>query len=143
VQIVTFPTPNRVDISEFDRWAEPLTDNFTRVLRENLAAQLPSVRVAAYPFPVNAPRTFERQVFVDVTHFRVTPTGTVELKADWNLVDSKRRNSLASGEFATLEPIEDAGTEAVVAAMSRAVGALSRDIGAAVNGTLKDDSSRR
>ena len=35
-QIVTRTAQNRLDISENDRWAEPLEENFTRVLSQNL-----------------------------------------------------------------------------------------------------------
>ena len=36
-QIVTRIDGNELDFAEFDRWAEPLRDNFVRVLANNLA----------------------------------------------------------------------------------------------------------
>jgi hypothetical protein len=130
--IVSFATANRVDISEYDRWAEPLADNFLRVLAENLSIMLDTNRIDTYPFMSNAPRSFDRQVLVDVSQFRRIPDNKVELRAAWRVVDPVRRRNLAGGSFASVEPIADQGSEAVVAAMSRAVGTLSRDIAARV-----------
>jgi uncharacterized lipoprotein YmbA len=126
--IVSFATPNRVDISEYERWAEPLSDNFTRTLAENLSALLGASRVDTYPFMPGAPRLFDRQVLVDVSQFRQVPDNKVELRAAWRVVEPERRRNLANGSFATLEPIEGQSVDAVVAAMSRAVAVLSREI---------------
>lgn len=126
--IVSFTTANRVDISEFERWAEPLSDNFTRTVAENLSVLLATGRIDMYPFMSGAPRSFDRQVLVDVSQFRRVSDNKVELRAVWRVVEPERRRNLAGGSFATLEPIEDQSVDAVVAAMSRAVAALSRDI---------------
>ena len=37
-QIVTRDGPNSLVLAEFDRWAEPLSDNFTRILIKNTHA---------------------------------------------------------------------------------------------------------
>jgi ABC-type uncharacterized transport system auxiliary subunit len=56
------------------------------------------------------------------------PDSKVELRAAWRIIEPERRRNLASGSFATLEPIEGQSVDAVVAAMSRGVAALSREI---------------
>jgi uncharacterized lipoprotein YmbA len=137
LQIVSFPTANRVDISEFDRWAEPLNDNFARVLGENLSTMVPTARIDVYPFVSAAPRAFDQQVLVDVTQFRLDPRNRVELRANWKVIEPDRRRSLADGAFAVSEPVSPGDFESVVAAMSRAVGALSRDIAAAIKNLPK------
>jgi uncharacterized lipoprotein YmbA len=141
-QLVSFTTANKVDISEFDRWAEPIEDNFTRVLGENLAALMPEARIETYPFSSTAPNALERQVVVQVSQFRLNAARQVEIKANWTVLEPGRRRGVARS-FATLVPVEDQGTEAVVAAMSRAVGGLSRDIRSGLGGTFAANEAGR
>ncbi|HEX5606452.1 MAG TPA: PqiC family protein, partial [Candidatus Binatia bacterium] len=49
-QLVTRISQNRFAIAENDRWAEPLEENFSRVLSENLSILLQIDRVAAFPW---------------------------------------------------------------------------------------------
>jgi uncharacterized lipoprotein YmbA len=48
-QIVTRTTRNELDFAEFDRWAEPLGDNFGRVLLEDLSTLLSAHRILVVP----------------------------------------------------------------------------------------------
>jgi uncharacterized lipoprotein YmbA len=128
--LVRFTTANKVDISEYDRWAEPLADNFARTVGENLSIMLPTRLVDVYPFMANSSNSFSRQIVIDVSQFRANPNNTVELRAFWRVIEPDRRRSIGSGTFAFSEPITGDGYEAIVSAMSRAVAALSRDIAA-------------
>ena len=49
-QIVTRVTPNEVKIAEFDQWAEPLGQNISRVLADNLSALLCTKVVVVFPW---------------------------------------------------------------------------------------------
>src|SRR3546814_9172147 len=40
-EVVTFATPNRLQLAELDRWAEPLDENVARVLGENVSRLVP------------------------------------------------------------------------------------------------------
>jgi uncharacterized lipoprotein YmbA len=48
--VVTRTGPNRVELSDNKRWAEPLHRNFDRVLSENLATLLDTQRIDKYPW---------------------------------------------------------------------------------------------
>src|SRR3954465_9716490 len=48
-QIVTRPTPNELDVAEFDRWGGRLEDNVAQVLAEDLGRQLGTARVTVFP----------------------------------------------------------------------------------------------
>ena len=61
------PARNQLALGEFDRWAEPLQDNFARVLAENLARLIPTDQVLLHAWPRSA--TLDYQVTVDVLHF--------------------------------------------------------------------------
>src|SRR5262249_23615878 len=121
-------TANKVDISEFDRWVEPLADNFARTVAENLSVMLPTSRVDVYPFLANSPGSINRQVAIDVSQFRATPDNQVELRALWRVIEPDRRQTIVTRAFTRFEPIGDERYESVVSAMSRAVAALSSDI---------------
>ena len=47
-QIVTRVSPTELKLAEFDRWAEPLNNNFSRVLAENLTSLLYNDPVAFF-----------------------------------------------------------------------------------------------
>src|SRR5260370_7455490 len=66
-EIVVRSTQNRFEISETDRWAEPLEENFPRVLSENLALLLNTDLIIVYPWsPANRPRYY---VEIEVLRF--------------------------------------------------------------------------
>jgi hypothetical protein len=48
-EMVTRTAPNRIDLSENDRWAEPLEANFARTLSQNLSSLLQTERLMFYP----------------------------------------------------------------------------------------------
>lgn len=69
-ELATRSSPNRFEVAENDRWAEPLEENFARVLARNLAALMRTVRIAAYPWA--ADRRPARQMEIEVLRFEMT-----------------------------------------------------------------------
>jgi uncharacterized lipoprotein YmbA len=131
-QIATFSSANRLDVAEFDRWAEPLVDNFARVLTENLGILVPTNR--AYIQPVRRSMPVDYQVTVDVTRFGVMPDRRVQLVAVWSVIAADGRGRSVSQSFHHVEPVVGDGYEPMVAAMSNAVTALSRTIATTIQG---------
>lgn len=72
-QIVTGNTSNELHHAAFAQWAEPLADNFARVLAENLSLLLGTDRVAVFPW--RGPLPMKYQVMVEVTRFLGEPGG--------------------------------------------------------------------
>jgi uncharacterized lipoprotein YmbA len=118
-ELVSRPEPNRLQVTDDDRWGEPLVDGFRRVLREDLKAVIARDRVVARPFDTHSPPDL---VFaIDVSRFE--PTGTerrkAELVARWTL-QTFRGCVIASDETVVQEPIYgQEGRTADVAALSR------------------------
>jgi len=110
-------------------WAEPLRDGFTRVLAENLSLLLATERVAIFPRQSVVP---EYQVVVNVIQFLGQPGDDVVLVALWGLL-GKQGQDLVSKKSRFREPTGGQDYEALAAAMSRTVAALSRDIAAAIS----------
>jgi len=129
-QIVTRTGENRLELAEFDRWAEPLQKNLARVLVLNLSTLLSTDRVALHPW--NRSTLMDYQVIVDVGRFEAGPDGAASLLARWSIVDGADRKILRMRKSRFREPIADESYEATVASMSRAAAALSREIAGAI-----------
>jgi uncharacterized lipoprotein YmbA len=124
IQIVT-RRGAQLEVAEFDRWGEPLSEGVSRAIAVHLAALLQTDRIAVFPWP--AARTIEHQVVVDVTRFDGVVGGDVLLEARWRIFGQDRKE-LVLRYSAVREATGESGYLALVAAMSRSVGALSREI---------------
>ena len=78
-QIVTRGLGNEVTLSEFDRWAEPLKDNITSVLTDNLSRLLRTERLSVYPSSLA--RDLDLRVTLEVIRFDGSLGGDIVLDA--------------------------------------------------------------
>ena len=128
-QIVTRPTPNQLALAEYDRWGGRLDDNVTRVLAQNLAAQLGTSRVAVFPREQRLANAI--QISLDIARFeRVGEAGVVELEAQWSLYPPDRRQGPGVGTSRVSVRPAGEGMAATVAAMSEALDQVAREIAA-------------
>lgn len=126
-QIVTRSSPNKVELAEFEKWAESLDNIFSRAVADNLGVLLETDQVVVLPRRRNLPLDY--QVEINVTQFDTTTDGKTRLSARWILFGKDDKQPLVSREAviaALTETPED--FESVVASMSRAVENLSREI---------------
>ena len=130
-QIVTRRSADELALGEFDRWGEPLDEAVPRIVGENLAALLGTERLAAFPW--TRARGVTHQVTVEVLRFDGPLGGPVTLEARWRLLDPTGRELLVR-RSTVREPAGGGDHAALVAAMSRALGALSRELADAVRG---------
>ncbi len=130
-EIVTRVSPNRIDLSEYDRWAEPLDTNFSRVVGQNLSVLLHTDRLVFYPWELN--RRPDYQVTIEVLRFESNTQGNVQLSARWEILDTNKRLSLQAGESGITRQPTAPSTDASVAALSEALADLSREIANAVS----------
>jgi uncharacterized lipoprotein YmbA len=118
---------NQLQVAQFDLWGQSLRENFTQVLARNLEILVPGV--AAVSFPWKGPgQDLAYRVVVDVDRFDAGPDDHVALDALWTLHRGTSTAWVAGGRNAIRVPVEGEGTAAIVAAMSQAVGRLSREI---------------
>src|SRR5215468_5525928 len=128
-QMVTRISQNRFAVAENDRWAEPLDENFSRVLSQNLSILLQTDRIVPYPWLRSQQPTY--QVQVEVLRFEPNAEQVVELWARWLILDDARK-SIGLKESYLTKTMRDKSTEASVAELSDAVADLSRDIANAI-----------
>jgi len=129
-ELVTRVSQNRFDVAQNDRWIEPLEDNFSRVLTQDLHALLKNERIVRYPWPNS--RRITHQVEIEVLRFEPLPGQEVELAARWTIFDNGTKQPLASKSSVIKRPIKQASQEAAVDALSGTLADLSREIADAV-----------
>lgn len=127
-EIVTWVNDNMLHLAEFDVWAAPLQDSITRVVAENLSVLLPTDRAAIFPWPSDSPMDYE--VRVEIARFDGALGRECALIARWSILRRADKQTKA-GRSSHTEPAGDTYTT-FVAAQSRLVAALSRDIAAAL-----------
>jgi uncharacterized lipoprotein YmbA len=128
-QIVVSAGANTVDIDEFARWADPLKSQIPRVIRADLAQQLNSSRVSASPIGVDPAAAYRVQI--DVQRFDAALGDAATVDVLWS-VSPPGKGSRVDGRSTVREPCTGPGFDAVVAAYSQALGAVSQDIAAAI-----------
>jgi hypothetical protein len=139
-QIVTRGSQNRLYFGEFDRWAEPLEQNFARVLAENLAALLSTDDVVQYPWKRSA--RIDYQIIVTVNRFDAMMGGDTVLHARWTVCDGDGQTLVPPRASRIAEPAASADYEAIVQAGSRALEQLSRQIATEIPAVKSRPESR-
>ena len=129
-QILVRQSPNRVEVSEFNRWASPLHGEFLRVLAKSISILLPMSRVAVYPWKDQFSPTY--RIKLDVEQFDGRFGAHVILDVTWSVENRKDKNEPVVKNSLIKEPVSTEDYEAIVAAKSRAIAALSREIAEAI-----------
>lgn len=125
-QIVTRTAPDKITLSEFDRWGGSLRQDFPRVLAENVAALLGTDRVLAYPWGDRLDPAY--RVALHVQQFDGALGGPAVLRATWIVTGREEKTPLAVRKSDIQEPVSGKDYDSLVAAQSRAVAALGREI---------------
>lgn len=129
-QIVTRVTPNEIKLAEFDRWAEPLKDNITRVLAKNLSNLLCLKEISFFPWRREIPRDY--RIEVKVIRFDGSPGDKVVLEAWWTLLSGDGKILLLSKRSTLTEVAGGRDYKSLVSAQGRNLASLSRDIAEAI-----------
>lgn len=124
-QLVVRTSANQVDILETHRWAESLKSEIPRIIGENLDLLLKPALVSMYP--QNAGTDAGYRITLDIQRFDMTEEKGVRVAALWSVrrVDN---GTVKSGRTDISESVTAAGFEPLVAAQSRALTAVSRDL---------------
>jgi uncharacterized protein len=126
-EVVTRVGPNRLELSNQDRWAEPLDNNFKQVIAQDLTQSLGTHSITFYPWPGTT--RVDYQVRIDVYRFETDPATKANLVAHWQLLDGTGKLLYASDS--NISEQAQAG-ETVAAALSRTIDGLARQIASAI-----------
>jgi uncharacterized lipoprotein YmbA len=128
-EFVIRTSPNGFELSETDRWAEPLADNFRHILATDLTNLLGTTDIVQYPW---YPGTrLDYIVHIQVQRFEAATNRTAELVADWELRTSADQ-LLGNREAQLSRPLTSLSGDAAAAALSRDIAELARQIASAV-----------
>jgi uncharacterized protein len=128
-QLVTRLSGNEVQLNEFSRWGEPLKTGVADVIAADLSRLLGASRVSASSQSVAGTDMF--RVRVDIVQFDSMPGDSVAIDAMWTVrVEGHER--LITGRSTVREQVQGTDDAALVAAHSRALASVSRDIAAAI-----------
>lgn len=134
-QIVTRVSDNKLQLGDFDVWAENLADSIPVIISENLSTLLSAYPVAI--IPGMQVMQIDYRVKVDITRMDGNLGGDAVLIARWGIFGEQGR-LLMTMRSTYNEPTKGEDYEAYVAAHSLAIAALSRDIAAALEVLLKE-----
>jgi uncharacterized lipoprotein YmbA len=129
--IVTRTGSNELKVARFEIWGEPLQEDFSRVLGQNLSILSPGTGAVTFPWKGPSLKVAYR-LFAQVQRFGSEADGNVHLDVAWSLHRGKDELRVAGGQASILEPVQGGGYAAIVAAMSRALGEFSREVASAL-----------
>ena len=135
-QVVTRVSPNEVRFAEYHRWAGPLAGDLSNILAENLSTLLGTDHIALYPWKATTP--IDYRVEIEVSRFDGKPGDSVLLQSQWIVFSEDRKRVLGTKTSSLSEPVNGKGYEALVAAQSRALAALGREIAEAIRSLPRD-----
>jgi uncharacterized lipoprotein YmbA len=125
-QIVTRRGPNKIEVDEFHRWAGSVYEDFLRAVTMNLSALLQSSLVLTYPWEEYFEPDY--RVYMEVHQFDGLPGQYAQLDITWTIIGRDDRRILLVKKSSLKEPAPGADFTVFVAAKSRLLAKLSRQI---------------
>ena len=125
-QIVIRQGAHALRLSDRHRWAEPLADNISRVLRENLAVLLNTERLLLYPWGRSV--AVDYQLLVEVIRFEEDAAGAAHLEAVWSVQDRRGKMLLPQRRSRYQVVASSPDPEGRVGALSETLHLLCRQI---------------
>jgi uncharacterized lipoprotein YmbA len=132
-QFVIRVSANQVKLDEFARWADPVKTQIPRVIAADLASSLQGSRVSVYSQGDDPASVY--RVRVEIQRFDGAPGDAATIEALWSVSPPKSRASLI-GRTIVREPCAGPGYDALAAAYSTALAAVSREIAVAIQASV-------
>ena len=134
VHMVIRAGETELQLLEFDRWAEPLQKNLSRVLVDNLSQLLESHGATVLRWDEGLPLDY--RVRIEVMQLDFTNTGDVSLIARWIMLEKEEKEPLVIQTSRFTGSSIPGDYSSLVAEMSRHVESLSREIAEALTAHL-------
>jgi uncharacterized lipoprotein YmbA len=125
-QIVSRTGLNRINVDEFHRWAGSIYEDFLTVLAMNLSSLLKTNLVAAYPWEDYFDPDY--RVYMEVNQFDGRLGEYALLNITWTITGRQPSDILRVQNSVIKEAVQSADYEDLVAAESRILAALSREM---------------
>jgi uncharacterized lipoprotein YmbA len=128
-QILTYERAGKLNYAELERWAEPLDDNFARVIAQNLSLLIPTEQIFIFPYRGSAKVKY--QIVFEVLRFAKGADGQVTLVVLWSIYDEQELKLLTRKKSTYQRPGptgEETYYEQLSTTMSQLLEDLSRDL---------------
>jgi uncharacterized lipoprotein YmbA len=129
-ELVIRTSPNGLDLSRTDRWAEPLTDNFRHVLASDLTNLLGTSNIVQFPWYPGTRLDFVVQM--QVLRFEADTSRKAELVASWELRTGQNTQVLVTREAHLTQLATSLAGDAVAGALSKDIAELAEQISMAI-----------
>ena len=129
-QIATFQNDNKIHFDEFNRWADPLDENFAHIVIENLSNMVPTNNIYLFMWPKEKSNIF--QITIKIDQFGMSSDSTVVLDARWAVSTSNEMAFLMTEKSSYQEKIANLDYNQIAVAMSKLTGELCKDIASEV-----------
>lgn len=134
-EIVTRADQNQLILSEFNLWGGSLKTDVNRVLIENVSHFLAADGIPIVTWKLGI--TDIQKVPVQIVRFDGTPNDSILLKARWAVIEKDGKNFEFVRESSITVSVKGGNYNSVVAAMSEALGELSKEIASGIKPVVK------
>lgn len=132
-ELITRSGSNELNVAVYDQWGEPLRENISRVIEEDMARRLGTDGILRLPIKRSLRKTLtvDYQVTIAVATFEKTAGGSVVLNARWGILDNDKKELLRRrSEYREVPAADSYGAQ--VAAQSIVLGRLTEEIATAI-----------
>ena len=134
-EIVTRADQNQLILSEFNLWGGSLKTDVNRVLIENVSHFLAADGIPIVTWKLGI--TDVQRVPIQIVRFDGTPNDSILLKARWAVIEKDGKNFEFVRESSITVSVKGGNYNSVVAAMSEALGELSKEIASGIKPVVK------
>lgn len=120
-----------VIIDDTHRWAEPLADNFSRVMANNLYLLVSAADVSTHPWPNS--NEIDYQIVVDVLRLDADINNNIVLSAHWTITGKDSKHTLYKQKTLIKEKAGNGDYTTLVSTQSKATEKLSQEIADKLN----------
>jgi uncharacterized lipoprotein YmbA len=125
-ELVSRDGANELVVADAHRWGGSLRDEILRVVADDLGRLLGTSRVVMYPTEPRFKANY--RVLLDIREFERVAGGDVVLRVRWTIAGLPGGSALAVQEARITQPVSSSSWDAVVAAESAVLAALTREI---------------
>lgn len=123
--VVSIDKKQKLNVSGYHAWAEPLDEAATRVLASNLRVML-SHNVSGFPWDMRMRP--DLQLRVQFQQFDGERGEEIKLTANWLLFDVKKQDIVQSGQFSDVQLAQSKNYASYVEALNNLLNALSLNV---------------
>ena len=124
--IVSLTDSQKINVSGYHAWAEPLDEAATRVISSNLRSMLKHDKVSEFPWDMRIRP--DLQLRIQLAQFDGERGGNVTLSSSWVLYSVSEKRVMTSGRFEQNVNLDGDSYDAYVRGLNELLNALSADL---------------